>query len=35
LKGLLKTEANLELLLELKEKDLKRLVAIIRRRLEE
>jgi len=35
LKGLLKTEANLDFLLELERKDIERLVAIIRGRLEE
>jgi len=35
LKGLLKTETDLDFLLELKEDDLKRLVGIIRGRLEE
>ena len=35
LKGLLKTETNLDFLLELKKEDLERLVAVVRDRLEE
>ena len=35
IKGLLKTETNLDFLLELKKEDLKRLVAVVRDRLEE
>ena len=35
LKGLLKTETDLDFLLELKKEDLKRLVAVVRDRLEE
>ena len=35
LKGLLKTETNLDFLLEVKEEDLERLVAVVRERLEE
>jgi len=35
LKGILKTETNLDFLLELKKEDLENLVAIIRGRLEE
>ena len=34
LKGLLKTETNLDFLLELKKEDLERLVAVVRDRLE-
>jgi hypothetical protein len=34
-KGLLKTETNLDFLLELKRKDIERLVAVVRGRLEE
>ena len=35
LKGLLKTETNLDFLLEVKKEDLERLVAVVRERLEE
>ena len=35
LNGLLKTETNLDFLLELKKEDLERLVAVVRDRLEE
>ena len=35
LKGLLKTETDLDFLLELKKEDLKRLVAVVRGRLDE
>ena len=35
LKGLLKTETNLDFLLEFKKEDLKRLVAVVRKRLDE
>jgi len=35
LKGLLKTETNLDFLLELKKEDLEKLVAVVRDRLEE